>query len=571
MSHDESDHNLSFTGKRWVWPQYTADNTQGSWVDTILQHRGIVDPADVEQYLSPSLKTLDDPMQLPDIDVAVGRIMAALQNKEPITVYGDYDADGVTSTCVLVDFLRQVGGDVDYYIPDRRTEGYGLNTEAVREIATRARLLITVDCGITAADEIAVAKDLGVDTIVVDHHRVPEQLPNAVANINPHRDDSRYPTKELCAAGVAFLLAAAVRRGLRDVGAFASKPEPDLRDLLDLVALATVADMVPLRGANRVLVAAGLRRMAQTKRVGMRALLDVSRVNPALVTATDLGFRLGPRINARGRIAHAGEAVELFLTRDPKRARMLASSLDAANHERREIEHSTVLQAVAKVEALGLADHCGLVVHDPSWHPGVVGLVATRLVSRFNRPTIVIGEGGKGSGRTFEGLDLFEAIKGAAGHLIRFGGHAAAAGITIDTKDIDAFRAAFSEAVRAQIGELPFVASLEPELEVAANRLNIQMLNELKQLEPFGQENPEPLLVARDISVSAKRVVGQGHLKLRLGDEQHEAIAFGLGNLAPELPEKVDVAFRLTTNDYGGQTSLQLKVEDLRPASRRQP
>jgi single-stranded-DNA-specific exonuclease len=536
------------------------------WIGAILARRGIVEQEQLERYLAPSLASLDEPMQMAGMPEAVDRLLRAIAGRDAITVYGDYDVDGVTSTAILVDFLTRVGATVDYYIPDRRTEGYGLNAGAVRELAAKTQVLVTVDCGITATAEIALARDLGVDVIVVDHHRVPSVLPPAVACLNPHRPDCAYPFADLCAAGVTFMLVAALRRGLRESGAFASRPEPDVRDLLELVALATVADMVPLVGTNRTLVASGLQRMAMTRRPGMRALLDVSIADPAAVTATDLGFRLGPRVNARGRISHAGEAVELLLTPDPERARQLAGALDAANRERRELEKATLAAAIEHVTSRDLEAEAALVLYEPTWHAGVLGLVATRLVSRFHRPAIVIGEGGRGSGRSIEGLDLHAAIAGASQHLEQFGGHPAAAGVTIREGEMQDFAAAFAEQVRARVGEPPFVPVLRPDVEVEPHALSLAMVDQLARLEPFGQQNPEPLMVARRLTVQKKRVVGDSHLKMSLGDASLDAIAFGLGDVAASVPGTVDVAFKLTRNSYRGRVSLQLKVEDLRPA-----
>jgi single-stranded-DNA-specific exonuclease len=304
--------------------------------------------------------------------------------------------------------------------------------------------------------------------------------------------------------------------------------------------------------------------MALGRRIGLSALLEVAKVDPREVTATDLGFRIGPRINARGRVSHAAEAVELLLCRDPGRARTLAGALDAANRHRRELERATVEAAVERVQQERMQEAPGLVLIDPAWHPGVVGLVATRLVHRFHRPAIVIGEGGKGSGRTFEGLNLFAATEGAGEHLVRFGGHPAAVGVTIEPERVDLFREAFCCEVRRQLGDPPFVPSLRPDLEVEARLLDLDILHQLSRLEPFGQANPEPLLVSRNVPVRGKRVVGKSHLKLQLGDDRHAAIGFGLGDLAGHLPERVDVAFRLGRNAYGGNNSLELRIEDLR-------
>jgi single-stranded-DNA-specific exonuclease len=358
------------------------------------------------------------------------------------------------------------------------------------------------------------------------------------------------------------MLVVGLRRALREIGWFSARPEPDLRNLLDLVAVATVADMVPMRGQNRILVAAGLKRMRSGGRLGLHALMEVAGVVPANVGVADLGFRLGPRINARGRLSHAGAGVELLLTQDPAEAKQLAATLDAANRERQALERATVESAAARVERDGLLDGAAIVIHDNAWHPGVLGLVATRLVGTFNRPAIVIGEGGKGSGRTVPGLDLHAAIGAASEHLVRFGGHAAAAGVTIEPEHIGAFRTSFEQAVRGRLGAPPFVATLSPDLEVPVEELSLDMLGALERLQPFGQENPEPLWVSRQVAVRDARLVGDTHLKLQVGG--HDAIAFGLGRLLGNLPERLDVAFRLERNVYRGRVGLQLRVEDLR-------
>lgn len=560
---------LSLTGRRWLWPEPIAAAPVAGippWVARLLARRGLHAPDEIERYLEPSLSSMEDPSLMADMDAAVQRLMTAIAAREPITIYGDYDVDGVCATTVLVELLRRVGADVGYYIPDRRAEGYGLNAGAVEEIAKHSRVLVTADCGITALDEIALARRLGLDVVVVDHHRAGDALPHANAVLDPHRPDCAFPFKGLCAAGVAFMLVVALRRRMREAGSFARVPEPDVRDLLDIVALATVADMVPIRGTNRTLVAAGLKRMSKTRRVGLAALMGVSEVDPSRVSATDLGFRLGPRINARGRLSHAAEAVELLLTSDPQRARILAGALDAANRERRRVEKSTARAAFLRMEQDGM-DGAGIVLHDESWHPGVLGLVASRLVARYNRPAIVIGEGGKGSARSIDGLNVHDAIAEASEHLVRFGGHRAAAGVTIRPESVEPFRAAFAGAVRRRLGEPPFVPVLNLDLEVEPAQLGLDMLEELQRLAPFGQDNPEPLLVARALSIRSKRVVGDDHLKLSLGEGALDAIAFNLAPLAAQLPPVVDVAFRLERNSYRGRDALQLRVEDLKPAS----
>ena len=558
--------NLSYSGKRWVWPE-TIDDQGGSplapWLIAILRTRGIEIP-DIPEYLDKSLKTLHDPKTMADMDKAVVRLREAIERQESITVYGDYDVDGVCSTTVLVEFLRQVGGRASFYIPDRRAEGYGLNQDAVLSIAKESQVLVTTDCGITAYDEVCAANEAGLDVIIVDHHQVPEALPPALACLNPHRPDCAYPFTELCAAGVAFILVAGLRRELREHGFFESHPEPDVRTLLDVVAVATVADMVPIRGNNRALVFAGLRQMASAPRPGLKALMAVSKVEAERVSASDLGYRIGPRINARGRLHHAGAAVDLMLTHDLERAQSLAQELDEANQDRRRIEQEAVEAAIHAVEHEGYLRYAGLVIYNPRWHPGVLGLVASRLVNRFHRPAIVIGEGGKGSARSIRGFDIHAGIDGAAHHLERFGGHKMAAGLTIAEENVEAFRRDFIGCVEACIGAPPYVPVLQPDLEMDADNLGLEMVDELASLGPFGQQNPEPLLVSRGVSIREKRIVGKDHLKLNLGHSGVDAIAFGFGPHMNKMSEKIDVAYRIERNVYRGRENLQLMVEDIR-------
>jgi len=569
-----SSNNLSLTGRQWQWPSplqsNDAEQRLPKWLQGLLARRGIEGPQQVARFLKPSLVDLDDPSSMADMEAATARLVQAIQRREPVVVWGDYDVDGVCSAAVMVDFLQRVGGEVSHYIPDRRSEGYGLNEAALRQLCPAAKVLVTTDCGISASQEIAFANSLGTDVIVVDHHEVPGSLPPALANLDPKRSDCAFPFAELCAAGVAFMLVVSLRRALREVGHFAGGgcAEPDLRDLLDLVAVATVADMVPLLGTNRVLVASGLRRLPHTRRPGLRALMQVAGVALDQPTTYDLGFQIGPRINARGRMSHAGDAVELLLTDDPERARLLAAAFDQANKQRRQVEAQCVAEAVARVEREGLYCHPAIVVDDPAWHPGVLGLVASRLAGRFHRPAVVIGEGGKGSARTIPGLDLAATLATTSHLLLQFGGHAAAAGLSISAERIAPFREAFAAAVEATLGAPPYVATLSPEIELPEELLHLGLVDDLDHLAPFGQKHQAPLLVARNLRVAQVTTVGEGgaHLKLALGSAGHGAIGFRMGELAAELPERIDVAFRLERNRFRGRTSLQLRVDDLRAA-----
>ena len=565
--------NLSLTGRHWAWPEagtkdvFPALRSFPDWLGTWLQRRGLSEAASLQAYLQPRLQLLPDPATLADLQPAVARLQRAIAGQESIVIYGDYDVDGVCSAALTVECLRLMGAQATYYIPDRRAEGYGLNGEAMQQLAGRHQLLVTVDCGIGSVAEVALAQQLGLDVIVVDHHQVPSILPPAVACINPHRPDCAFPFKGLCAAGVAFLLMAGLRRALRAAGAFAAGGEPDLRQVLDLVAVATVADMVPICDTNRVLVAAGLAQVPRRRRPGLLALCTLARCDPEHLTATDVGFRIGPRINARGRMHHAGAAVELMLTDDPVVAATLAASLDAANQERRTVERATLEAAVQQVEAAGPALAAALVLYDPSWHPGVLGLVASRLASRFHRPALVIGEGGKGSGRSIEGLNLHAALQAVSTHLLKFGGHPAAAGVTVATTAIPGLRSALVAAVTAQLGGQPLVPTLRPDAQLTEAALSLETVDLLERLAPFGQGNPEPLFVARQLQVRRASEVGDGHLKMTLGQGGLDAIGFGMAPLLPRLGPSVDAIFQLERNAFRGRVRLQLRLHDLRDAS----
>jgi single-stranded-DNA-specific exonuclease len=388
----------------------------------VLLHRGYRTPEAASAFLSDRLADLPDPFRMKGMHGAVERVLRAVRLKEKVTLYGDYDVDGVSSTSLMYLFLKELGVAPATYIPHRLDEGYGLNLGAVERIAQDGtRLLVTLDCGITSVAEIARAKELGLDVVVVDHHTVPPTLPPASAVLNPHQPGCEYPTKVLCAAGVAFNLCMGLRKRLRDDGFFATRKEPNLKALMDLVALATVADVVPLTGANRILVAHGLQELSQGRRPGIRALKEVAGLEPdATVTAGQVGFRLGPRINAAGRLHDASLGLQLLCADSVETARSLAQVLDRANAERQGIESGILTQALAQAEEH--KDSRGLVLYDEGWHPGVIGIVASRVVERYHRPTVMVGvkDGvGKGSARSIEAFHLYDALTGCADLLMR--------------------------------------------------------------------------------------------------------------------------------------------------------
>ena len=413
-----------------------------------LAARGLADPVLASRFLSPRLEDLPDPFTMKGMEGAVARIVRAVEEGQRIACYGDYDVDGVTSTVLLSGFLGAAGGVVSTYIPHRLVEGYGLNGAAVERLADQGvNLIVTLDCGITSVAEVAAAARRGVDVVVVDHHTVPVDLPAASAILNPHQSGCAYPSKHLAAVGVTFNLVMALRRRLRERGRFgATRPEPNLREMLDLVALGTVADVVPLVEVNRVLVRFGLAELGKARRPGVRALLRVAGVATGEVTASQVGFRLAPRVNAAGRLDDAGRGVRLLSTADPAAADALAEELDRENRARQEIERQILEEALEDAARLVAAGARGLVLSRPGWHPGVVGIVASRVVERFHRPAVLVGVSdgvGKGSGRSIAAFHLHDALAACAVHLARFGGHRHAAGVTIDPGAIPAFREAF--------------------------------------------------------------------------------------------------------------------------------
>lgn len=548
-----------------------------SIVAKVLVARGYRTAGDASKFLSDALTELPDPFTMKGLPQAVERLLRAITTRETVTLYGDYDVDGVSSTALLTTFLRQVGLAVRTYIPHRLGEGYGLNRAAIERIAAEgSTLLVTLDCGITSHAEIERANELGLNVVVVDHHAVPEVMPPAVAVLNPLQPGCDYPTKWLCAGGVTFNLCMGLRKHLREQGFFAGKQEPNLKQLLDLVALATVADVVPLTGANRVLVTHGLKELTAGRRPGVRALKDVAEVGGLEITAGTVGFRLGPRINAAGRLDDASVGLQCLLSKDYESALPLARALDAANAERQQIERSMLNAAIEQAEAAVARGARGLVLSSPNWHPGVVGIVASRIVERFHRPTILIGvhDGvGKGSARSIEGFHLYDAIKSVSHHLSRFGGHKAAAGLSIDPAKLDAFRADFERVAGELLDDAALVPRQRIDALVSAGELSEDTVNALQKLAPFGMGNPEPILAMQG-QVASPRVLQNktpgepGHLKLTLeAAPAFDVIGFRQAEKAELTERPIDLAFKVDVDEFRGVKRLSLKLSALRAAS----
>lgn len=542
----------------------------------VLVHRGLRSPEAASAFLSDRLADLPDPFRMKGMAAAVERLFRAIREKEHITLYGDYDVDGVCSTSLMTLFLRELGARPATYIPHRMDEGYGLNLQAVEKIAADGtRVLVTLDCGVTSVAEISRARDLGLDVVVVDHHTVPPTLPPAVAVLNPHQPGCEYPTKHLCAAGVAFNLCMGLRKKLREDGWFATRKEPNLKALMDLVAMATVADVVPLTGANRILVHHGLQELSAGRRYGVRALKEVAGLEAdSPVTAGQVGFRLGPRINAAGRLHDASLGLQLLCSETLEAARSLAQVLDRANAERQGIESGILTEALAQAEER--AEHArGFVLYSEGWHPGVIGIVASRVVERFHRPTVMVGvkDGvGKGSARSIEGFHLYDALSGCADLLARFGGHKHAAGLTIEAKHLPALRESFERIARQRLTPEDLIPRCKVDAVVGVKELDERAVEALQKLGPFGQGNPEPVLVLRH-QVARPRVLphksgGAGHLKLALVDAPSvDAIGFGMADRVSLTEGPVDLAFQASFDTFRGQRRLSLKLKDLRIAA----
>ncbi len=540
----------------------------------LLVQRGVETPEKARMFLSPSLSRLDDPRHMLGMPAAVDRLIQAIEKKEKIFIYGDYDADGVTSISVLVLFFRRLGIEVDYLIPSRLDDGYGLHEKYVDEISGKGcRLLVTVDCGISNVSEVESAVRLGMDVIIVDHHQLAKELPPASAILNPCQPECRFPTRHLSAVGVCFNLLIALRTELRARGWFSSCEEPNLKEFLDLVCLGTIADVVPLTEENRIIATFGLQELGVSKRPGIAALKELSGLHAPKLEAGQVGFRLAPRINAVGRIGLASKAVDLLTTDSYSVALALAKEMDRANQQRQNIEQKILLEALEQLKALGKAARpTSLVMASDSWHVGVVGIVASRLVDRYNCPVVMLafeGEYARGSARGTKNVHLYKALQKCVEHLEAFGGHRMAAGLKLQRDKLNEFRRAFDTAITGQLEGAQIDRVIEVDGELQPADLTLEIIDELKSLAPFGLGNPEPLFVARNLAVKSARLVGREppyHLKAVLADEKctYDMIGFGLGDRLDEMQEKIDVIYTASINNWNAGNSIQLRVRDIK-------
>ena len=538
----------------------------------VLYNRGVTNPASVIAFFNGESGEAN-PFDLKEMPSAVTRLRQALRAGELIAVYGDFDADGVTATVLLVQTLRALGGDVYPYIPHRVDEGYGLHKGALTHLArTGIRVVVTVDCGVRSLKEIAHANRLGLDVIVTDHHSVGDKLPEAVAVIDPKRSDSNYPFSELAGVGVAFKLAQALLRSHRQTPVTEQEVRLEEDDLLDLVALGTVADLVPLLGENRTLVHRGLERINHMERPGVEALCRQSGLKSGQVDATAIGYALGPRLNAAGRMDHAKTAYQLLETKYPAEAERLAEALDRLNRERRQLTLET--QERARQLALATAREAPLLfAAAPDFQAGVVGLVASRLVDEFYCPAVVVEMGkevSRGSARSIPEFHVTRALDQCADMLIRHGGHAAAGGFTVANSNLDKLADELRRLANEQLADVELIPVLNVDAEVELSQISWELQQELAQLEPCGYANPHPLFLSRNVRVRGHRTVGTGgrHLKLGLSDGRivWDAIAFRQGEWATKLPDRVDVVYQLEINEWRDRRRLQLNVQDIRPA-----
>ena len=569
--------------RRWILKE--ADDTAATLLSRdlklppllarILAQRGFAEPEAARSFLSSSLSSdLPPPHLLAGMDDAVRRITRALRDEERVCVWGDYDVDGTTGAAVLVSFLREVGGEPIFYIPHRIGEGYGVSRQGIEHLHSReVTLIITVDCGISNAEEVALARTLGMDVVIVDHHQLPERLPDAAsAVINPQRADCAFPDKGLCAAGLAFYLVIGLRANLRESGWFEPDAVPDIRRHLDIVTLGTIADMVPLRGANRVLTRRGLVELGSSMRPGIVALREVAGVPPGAVEAGTVAFQLGPRINAAGRMDAALKVVEMLTTDSRETAEEIARELDGHNRERRETEAQVLDEALAQIEERNLRGRWSMVVGSAGWHPGVLGIVASRLVERFHRPAVVIGfeDGeGKGSGRSIRGFHMVRALRRCADLLERFGGHEHAGGLSIREENFGPFAERFEEAAREFLGEEDLLPYLDVDAEVDFRQLSLGLVRQLRLLGPFGVGNPEPVFQTRGVEVCERRDFNTvSRFRLKHNEHTVTAVAFGAPEKLPaRVKDRVDVAYRLKENEWQGTYALELRLLDVKGVS----
>lgn len=566
--------------KKWILKEINEDKVAKLVKDCGISNLAAVVLQGREELLGfsekPTLEdrgfdALYDPFLLKDIEKAVQRINQAIKDEEKITIYGDFDADGVTATAVLYLYLKERGALVDYYVPDRIDEGYGVNIKALDTIKEKGTsLIITVDTGITAVDDIKHASELGMDVIITDHHEPKTAVPEALAVIDPKQSDCKYPFKELAGVGVVFKLIQAFEGNSIDI----------VDKYMPLVCLGTIADVVPLVDENRELVKMGLARFIEFQdggeikmNEGIKALLEATNPHNKKVTATMIGFVIAPRINAAGRLGSADKSVEMFLCDDERRATLIAQQLLEENKHRQQIEHEIYTEAVQIIERNRLHEHQIIVVASEGWHQGVIGIVSSKITERYYKPSILISldhrGNGKGSGRSIAHFNLFEALSNCHGSLEKFGGHSLAAGLTIKQENIEAFRAELNEYAKKNMKIEDYIPTLFIDSKLRASDINLKSVEELQKLEPFGMGNPMPVFMLQNAKITMVTTMSEGkHLRIQLsfGTALVDAVGFAMGHLSEDLKlgEVVNIAGTLNINEYNGQRKLQILLKDIK-------
>ncbi len=528
----------------------------------ILINRNIVDEEEIKVFLNPKRNNFHNPFLMLDMDKAVDRIIKAIKNKEKTIIYGDYDVDGITSITVLKKFLSERGLEVDYYIPNRLEEGYGLNKEAIQEIAKKGyTLMITVDCGISGINEVEIANSLGIETIITDHHEQLDSLPQAYCIINPKRKDNTYPFRGLAGVGVVFKLiqAISIKLGL---------DEKAYLKYLDIVCIGTISDIVPLVDENRVIAKLGLMLVKVTKNIGLKEL--ITQTGYSNIDSSMVSFGIAPRINACGRMGKQEEALKLFITDDKNEANEITKKLNEYNIQRQEKEKNIFEQAIKKLENNNVEELNSIVLAGENWHNGVIGIVASRLTEKYFKPTILIcieGDEGKGSGRSIPGIDLHQALVESSQYLKKYGGHEMAVGLSLEKNKIEDFRKHFEEILKEKnVKQILPVINID--CEITKKDLNKETIEQIKLLEPYGEKNKPPLVVYKNLKITSIRALSEGkHLKIELkdGNENISAIGFNLGELSEEylIGDKVDIVGTLELNSYNGQERIQINLKDI--------
>jgi single-stranded-DNA-specific exonuclease len=529
---------------------------------TILVNRDIVDEEKINKFLNPKRSDFYAPYLLPDMEIAIQRIIEAIENKERIVIYGDYDVDGITSVTVLKKFLEERGMEVSEYIPNRLEEGYGLNKEAIKEIAGQGKqLMITVDCGISAVEEVEYANELGLETIITDHHEPGNKLPNAIAIIDAKRKDNTYPFRNLAGVGVVFKL-------IQALGIRLKLEEKEYLKYLDIVCIGTISDIVPLVDENRVIVKLGLKLVEQTRNLGLKAIIESSGYSK--VDSSTISFGVAPRINACGRMGHQEEALNLFLAEDIDEVKRLTQRLNDYNKTRQETEKKIYNDAIEEIERNKLYNKNTIVIMQKNWHHGVIGIVSSKITEIYFKPSILLceeGENGKGSGRSIPGFDLYEALTECKENVDKFGGHSMAIGINIKKDKFEKFKDQLEEiAEKKEIEKIVPILKIDAQIEL--DDINKEMVESLKELEPFGEENKMPVFVFKNLKIDSIRALSEGkHLKLTLKENKNivNAIGFNLGELSNEykIGDKIDVVGSLEINTFNGTNNIQINIKDI--------